>query len=129
MRAALWVRALSESRAVYLASISEADFQQSVVEFLEFMGYIVWHARDSRRQKLSGLVDLIAVSCRDPIAGRPSRKLLMWELKTQRGRLSAAQVVALRLLARVPGVDARCLRPAEWDALAERIKREEGIER
>ena len=120
---------MCEERAVYLASISEAEFQQSVVEFLESMGYVVWYARDSRRQQLESWVDVWAIK-----AGRP---MICWEIKTQTGRLRPerwrkgrripGQAEVLGILARVPGVWAMCLRPAEWDAVVERLKREEGI--
>ena len=41
--------------------------------------------------------------------------LLMWELKSERGKVAVEQAEWLRLLRKVPGVDARVVRPDNID--------------
>lgn len=87
-------------------AMSERELQRHVREGLEDRGFVVWHVVDSRLVA-SGLPDIIAYS-----AALPER-VLLWELKTGRGRLRAAQVRALAHLRTVPGIDARIVRPAD----------------
>ncbi len=42
-------------------------------------------------------------------------ELLMWELKSERGKIAVEQAEWLRLLRAVPGVDARVVRPCDID--------------
>ena len=40
-------------------AMPEADLQANTIELAEALGWAVWHARDSRGQRLTGLPDLL----------------------------------------------------------------------
>jgi hypothetical protein len=87
-------------------AMSERELTRHVRESLEDRGFVIWHVVDSRLVA-SGLPDIIAYSASLPAM------VLLWELKTGRGRLRAAQARALAHLRTVPGIDARIVRPAD----------------
>lgn len=89
--------------------ISERDLQQCVVELARWLGWEVWHDNDSRRND-AGWPDLVLV--RD-------ERMVIAELKTQRGRLRAAQRHWMRLLLRVRGVEYYLWRPSSWSRIVE----------
>ena len=68
-------------RAVLDSAISEKQFQANVIALARLNHWAVYHAYDSRRSE-PGFPDLVLI--RDG-------KLLFAELKTERGRVSAAQ--------------------------------------
>lgn len=105
--------AVSDAPLALLGRLSEREFQADVVHGLRQRGFIVWTVPDMR-MTTAGLPDLIAV--------HPDRApLLMWELKTERGRVRPEQVRALAHLDRIPGIDARIVRPADWLRLKETV--------
>lgn len=69
------------ARALLDSAISEKAFQAQVIQLAELNGWLVFHPYDSRRST-PGFPDLTL--CRD---GR----LILAELKTEKGRLSPAQ--------------------------------------
>lgn len=85
----------------------EKEFQAAVVRLAESHGWRVYHTHYSRRSA-AGYPDLTLV-----------RKgvLILAELKTDKGRTSAAQDEWLRELRVVPGVRTRLWRPALWSAI------------
>lgn len=86
--------------------LSEAAFQERIVGMCRWLGLLVFHDNDSRRNA-AGFPDLV-------IVGR--ERVLFRELKTDTGRLRADQEVWLaRLLA--AGADAAVWRPRDWDTL------------
>jgi hypothetical protein len=92
-------------------AMSEGELLRHVRESLEDRGFreptgAVWHVVDSRLVA-AGLPDIIAYSDSLPAM------VLLWELKTGKGRLRAAQARALAHLRTVPGIDARIVRPAD----------------
>jgi len=87
-------------------TMSERELERHVREALEDRGFVVWHVVDSR-MLAAGMPDVMAYG-----AGLPEM-VLLWELKTGSGRLRAAQARALDHLRRVPGLDARVVRPAD----------------
>lgn len=92
-------------------AMSERELERHVREGLEDRGFkapagVVWHVVDSRLME-AGLPDIIAYADRLP------GLLLLWELKTGKGRVSAAQARARAHLRTVTGVDARIVRPAD----------------
>jgi hypothetical protein len=104
-----------DSRETALAALSEREFQALVVDGLKDRGYWVWHVVDSR---------LMAAGLPDLLFYHPERPgvLFAWELKRQRGGVvSTEQATALDHLRTVPGIDARIVRPADWDVLKERM--------
>lgn len=91
----------------------EADLQAMVVQAARYLGWTVYHTHDSRRSE-PGFPDLTLVR-----AGR----LAFVELKTARGRVRPEQAAWLALLAEVPGVVARVVRPADLDEIIEEVLR------
>lgn len=85
---------------------SEAEFQAHVVQAAEATGWRWYHTHDSRRSP-AGYPDLF-------LARGGSRPGVLWvELKTMRGRVSAAQQEWLDLLA-AAGQTAHVWRPSDW---------------
>jgi hypothetical protein len=106
-------RAAVEPVSALYRALSERELQADVVHGLRQRGFIVWTVPDMR-MTTAGLPDVIAV--------HPDRApLLMWELKTERGRVRPEQVKALRHLDKIPGIDARVVRPSDWAKLKESI--------
>ena len=89
--------------------VTEAQWQQTVVEAAELFGWWVFHDHDSRRNQ-AGFPDLVLI--------RPPR-LLFVELKRETGRISTAQAEVLGMLAECPGVEERVARPSDWSSLVE----------
>ena len=89
------------------AMIAERDFQQSVIDLAHVYGFAVYHTHDSRRS-VPGFPDLVIVG-----GGR----CLFAELKTERGRLSAAQKVWVAALEECAGVESYVWRPSDWDEI------------
>ena len=97
-----------------LDGLDERTFQAHVKAGLEQRGYhvfefpyMVW--------TLAGWPDLTFF--------HPSRPgtLYVWELKTQTGALSSAQGPVLAHMQTVAGIDARLVRPLDWQQLKERM--------
>jgi hypothetical protein len=102
-----------DARSAILASMSEKEFQRAVVKTLKRQGWRVFVVPDMRKT-LAGLPDLLAIHARHHI-------LLAWELKATKTRVTDMQLATLATLAFVPGVDARIVRPKDWDALRDAI--------
>lgn len=95
--------------------VSEAHFQQSVVQLAETCGWRVMHVRPSRVRggrwatatSISGWVDLTLLG---------HDRAIFAELKSDRGRLTAEQKQVIALL-RAAGLDARVWRPRDWKSI------------
>lgn len=103
--------------------MSEKAFQASVVEYARLKGWKVAHHHDSRRQVRPGVLvgDSDAAGLPDLLLCREER-LSFVELKTEKGRLSQAQVDWLTSLERVeaqPGstVAVYLWRPSDWPTI------------
>lgn len=83
----------------------ERDLQDMMEQAAGYLGWRCFHDRDSRRNN-PGFPDLVCI--RDG-------KLLVLELKTEKGRVRPEQVEWLDDFAQVPGVVARIVRPADVD--------------
>lgn len=88
---------------------TEKQFQAAVVEYAELNGWFVYHTYDSRRSN-PGFPDLTLV--RDD-------RLIFAELKTERGRLTHAQMDWIGRLERVEAVPSSCVavyvwKPSDW---------------
>ncbi len=102
-------RAATEPLSAIWAAMSEREFQTHVEQALRDRGWMVFHVRDSRLMA-AGLPDVLAVA--------PGRRMLLYELKRERRfRIRPAQAAVIAALAGNPGVDARIIRPSEWDAV------------
>lgn len=88
-------------------TVSEAAFQALVVDLARWLGWECWHDNDSRRND-AGWPDLVLV--RD-------ERMIVAELKAERGRLRAEQAYWMRLLLRVKGVEYRLWRPRDWETI------------
>ena len=99
------------SRAVDVLSgvVTEAQWQDTVVEAAELLGWWVFHDHDSRRNQ-AGFPDLCLI--------RPPRVVFV-ELKRETGKVTRAQEEVLGMLAECPGVESRVARPSNWSALVE----------
>ena len=89
--------------------VTEAQWQQTVVDAAELFGWWVFHDHDSRRNQ-AGFPDLCLI--------RPPRVLFL-ELKRQTGKVTRAQEEVLGMLAACPGVEERVARPSDWPSLVE----------
>ena len=96
-----------DSRQVLDTALSERDFQRQVVELAELMRWRVYHTYDSRRSS-PGFPDLVLV--RAP-------RVILAELKRQRGRVTAAQREWADEFGQCPGVEYYLWRPGDWDEI------------
>jgi hypothetical protein len=94
--------------ALDLRELSEREWQQQVVQLAQQTGWRkAFHVYDSRRSH-SGWPDLVLLR----------ERLVLIELKTERGKLSDAQRDWLNAL-RKAGVEAYVARPRDLEALAD----------
>lgn len=89
--------------------VTEAQWQNTVVEAAELFGWWLFHDHDPRRNQ-AGFPDLVLI--------RPPRVVFV-ELKRETGKVSKAQAEVLGLLADCPGVESRVARPSDWPSLVE----------
>lgn len=89
-----------------VAAMTEAHLQASILDLARRTGWLAWHDNDSRRNR-PGLPDLILVH-------RRTGRLLMWELKSDQGRVRVEQREWLDAL----GIrhEVAVIRPADWRA-------------
>lgn len=100
------------SKSVGTPPLSEKDFQRSVVDYAKLKGWIVFHDFDSRRNS-RGLPDLIL--CKPGRIG--TGRLVMAELKSERGRLRPEQKMWVEALSSVLGVEIYVWRPRDMDEI------------
>lgn len=94
-----------DPRAVLDAACSEADLQARVIMLARLRGWWVWHCTDPV-MSAAGLPDLLLV-----------RERVVWlELKTERGRLRAAQSEVIDRL-RAAGAEVHVCRPHDWPTI------------
>jgi len=99
---------------VVLSEISEKEFQRQVVYYATRQGWEVFHVFDSRRSE-PGWVDLTMAR-----ASPRGTRLVLAELKTTTGKLSAAQLSWGELLSAVGGnVEYHLWRPEQWAEIME----------
>ena len=99
------------SRAIDRLSgvVTEAAWQQTVIEAADLLGWFVYHNPDSRRST-AGFPDLVLI--RAP-------RVMFLELKRENGRLSTVQREVLAELEGCPGVDVHVARPSDWALVVE----------
>ena len=86
---------------------TERELQDKVIELAHVTGWLTYHTYDSRRSE-RGFPDLVLV--------RPPR-MVVAELKAERGHLTDDQAVWMRALGECPGVEAYVWRPSDWDEI------------
>ncbi len=84
---------------------SEKEFQDRVIELAQVNGWLAYHTHDARRSQ-PGFPDLVLVHAR-------SKRILFWELKSAKGRVSVAQSAWLVAL-KACGLVAVVMRPSDW---------------
>ncbi len=90
----------------FMLRLTEAEFQQMIIDRGRLLGWLVYHTHDSRRSA-AGFPDLVL--CRD---GR----VIFAEVKSEKGKLSKAQLAWLyELKAAVD--EAYVWRPSEWGVI------------
>ena len=82
---------------------SEEDFQATVIQVAQALGWKVYHTHDSRGSN-EGFPDLVLVR---------RMHFLVVELKTEQGELSQAQTEWIEALEKA-NVDVRVWRPSNW---------------
>lgn len=103
-----------------LPAVTEAGFQEAVLELAELRGWRFVHFRPARTAKGWRTPMVGAPGFPDVVLIRPPR-LLVVELKSERGRATDDQRVWLSLL-QLCGIDARLWRPTDWDEIAEALR-------
>lgn len=93
------------------ATITEAAYQQRIVDLCRWLGLAVFHSGDSRRDLCAGFPDLV-------IAGNG---VIFAELKRDDGRLRPEQTEWLRIL-HAAGVEAHVWKPADWPEVERRLR-------
>ena len=91
--------------------LTEKQWQQQVIDLARLYGWRYYHTFDSRRS-IEGFPDLVLF--------RPGR-FLMVELKTDKGKLTAAQKEMIDDLIDA-GVDVDVWRPDDFDQICEVLK-------
>ena len=93
--------------------MTEKEFMAQIIQLLELYDWRYYHTFDSRRSA-QGFPDLVAI--------RPPRFILA-ELKTDNGKLTAAQREWLEALGRVPHVETFCWRPGDFEEIVALLRR------
>lgn len=100
---------LDDAKRAMAASLTEAEFQGWLITTAQVLGWRAFHPYDSRRSE-AGFPDVTLVR---------GDRLLFVELKSMKGKVTAAQQEWLDALDQVPGVDAYVWRPVDMDLILE----------
>lgn len=92
--------------------VTEKELQEQLVHVARLLGWEVFHTFDSRRTEW-GEPDLRLL--------RPPR-VMLWELKTERGQLTPAQQRIGEKLLQCPGIEYRVVRPSTVDEALEALR-------
>jgi hypothetical protein len=101
-------------------SITEAEFQATVVELLAAFGYRHLHVRRTIGQGGRWTTSTNLVGWPDLLAWRPGRCVAI-ELKSESGRATPEQLEVLASLAEA-GIEGRVVRPSGWAGLVEWLR-------
>ena len=97
--------------------MTEAQWQQIIIDAARALQWLVYHTYDSRRSN-PGWPDLILV--------KPPR-LIALEVKKEKGRVRPEQIAWIDALGQIPGVTAAIVRPSDWDRVEKILKGEDEI--
>jgi hypothetical protein len=89
-------------------TVTEKALQGAIYDCARRLGYMAYHVWDSRKST-PGFPDLILLRT-EPAPPR----LIVAELKTERGRLSAHQEVWLHRFLQIDGVEVYLWKPSQW---------------
>lgn len=102
------------AREQVLATVPERDFQRQIIDAARWLGWLVYHVFDSRRDE-PGFPDIVMVHPRQ-------RRVVFAELKSEAGRLRPEQLVWLGALMNCPGVECYVWRPRDIDRVMETLR-------
>ncbi len=103
-------------------AISERAFQASVIRLAQLRGWRVFHARAALTAKGRHMTPVAADGAGFPdLLMLRGNRAIAAELKTEKGRLSPAQVMWLDAFRETP-VETYLWRPRDWDALERILK-------
>lgn len=91
-------------------TLTERQWQRLVEDLAQHLGWLTYHTFDSRRSE-AGYPDLTLVR----------ERLVMVELKTQRGRVRPEQITWAESL-QSAGVEYYLWRPSDWDTILETLR-------
>lgn len=100
--------------AEYHSHVTEAQFQQQLVQAAQLLGYRCYHTAFSIGSD-RGFPDLVLV--RD--------RIVVLEVKSERGKVRPGQQAWIDAFAAVPGVVARIVRPSDFDEIVAVLRGEE----
>lgn len=103
---------------------SERAFQERVVQLAQLCGWKIYHPPDNvpvTAKSGARYVQNIKAGWPDLVLARPP-ELIMWELKTEKGRVSAEQEAWIDVLHRC-GIEVRIIRPSDFGYVQERLAR------
>ena len=103
---------LTRARSLLGQAVTEKEFQANVLDLARMLRWRTYHTLDSRGAA-AGFPDLVMV--RGP-------RLVMAELKSERGRLTEPQEAWLAELGAVQTLDTFEWRPADWPAIEEALR-------
>lgn len=92
--------------------MSEKQFMRRIIDLAKLRNWLCYHTHDSRHSE-PGYPDLTLV--------RPPR-LIVAEVKTERGRLRPMQRLWLDYLRECEGVETHLWRPSDWGVIEEILK-------
>lgn len=78
---------MADPQAVLARSMKERDLQENVISTARALGWLVFHAYDSRRSTGSGYPDLTLARARN------GGEVVFVELKTEKGKLTQQQAL------------------------------------
>lgn len=105
----------AEFRKICHAYTKEKEWQKSVEGVLRMSGWLVYHTLGSMGST-AGFPDIVALKV-DPKSG--VCRMIVAELKTEKGRLSGAQKDWMDKFARMPGAEVFVWRPSQFDEVLE----------
>lgn len=98
---------LAAARDVLNNAVTEKALQQQIIDLAEITGWWTFHVRDSRGSN-PGWPDLVLL--------RPPN-LILWEVKTERGRVRPEQQAVIDALMQVEHVSTGIVRPSDWPSV------------
>ncbi len=103
--------------------MKEEDFQRQVIDLSHYLGYRVVHFRTSMNQRGQWMTAVQADGAGwvDLILAKPPR-LILAELKAEKGTLSPEQIVWGEILSKCPGVEYYIWRPSQADEIEAILK-------
>lgn len=100
-----WRVPVEDYRRNVICDWTEKQLQDQIIALAKALGWLVYHTHDSRRSE-PGFPDLTLVHPKQ-------QRVLFWELKAEKGRVSVAQKIWLAAF-NAAGIKATIIRPSDW---------------